>query len=109
MSVTSGEVAGIHHIYIVKILGSQNGILEAGGELCADVDMDDGVIFLAERSKTVSIICRVQCGGGADISAGVYMGIDVVWGDLKAVPQALVSHGDTQRKKFNIVQFQLLC
>ena len=74
-----------------------------------DVDMDDGVIFLAERSKTVSIICRVQCGGGADISAGVYMGIDVVWGDLKAVPQALVSHGDTQRKKFNIVQFQLLC
>ena len=109
VAVAGREVAGIHYIYIVKFLRCQNGVLITGGKLRADIDMDDRVIFLAERSEAVAVIGKIKSRCGADITAGIYMGIDIVGGDFHAVPQELITHGNAQGEQLDIMLLQLLC
>ena len=108
VAVAGGEVPGVHHVDIGKLLGGQHRVLVAGGELRADVDVDHRVVGAAEGGETVGVVGDVQRGGGADVPAGVHMGVDVVGGDVQAVPQGPLAHVDAHGEDADVVALDLL-
>ena len=69
MTLTAGEVAGVDHAYIGQILRRDAGILVRRRKAGADVHMNDTVIFLGQRLKTLAIGSDGHCSRAAQSAA----------------------------------------
>ena len=75
------QVPGIYHPDVVEALGGDRGILITGGEAGAQADVNHAVVVLGVLGKQLLINGNASGSGGAEISAGIHMGEDVVGGD----------------------------
>ena len=80
-AVARTQVPGIYHPDVVEALGGDGGILVTGGEAGAQADVNHAVVVLGVLGKQLLINGNASGSGGAEISAGIHMGEDVVGGD----------------------------
>lgn len=52
---------GIHHIDVCKLAGGGAGVLIAGGEVGADVNVDDRAAFLEQPGEHLPVIFDIVC------------------------------------------------
>ena len=103
MTLTAGEVAGVDHAYIGQILRRDAGILVRRRKAGADVHMNDAVIFLGQRLKTLAIGSDGHCSRAAQSAARCNVRKNIRRLNGHTIEIALIAHVDEQGKNLNIV------
>ena len=102
-TVARGQVPGIHHIDIGETLSRQASVLVAGGHIGADGDMEHGVIAGSETGEQVRVFANAHRRRGAQGSAAVHMGEDILRRNVDAVVIGAGAHADGKGCDGNII------
>ena len=88
----AGQVAAVHAIHRQPLRRPQ-GVLVAGGEVGAEVEVDDSVGVLEQFLELAPVGLRVHRRGLGQVAARVHMAEDVVRDDVRAVGVVPAAHG----------------
>ena len=108
VAVARGQVPGVHHIDVGKLRSRHAGVLVAGGEIGADVDVDNRITFRKEPGEQLLIVAYIIGGGGAQVAPGGNVVEDVLGMDVHPVPEGFAALHGVEGQKLHPVGLEIV-
>ena len=102
-SDAGGEIAGVHGVDIAHLRRRDAGVLIAGGHLAGDVEVHHRVGALQLLAEELHIVVHRHRRRGAHAAALLYMGVDLVGGDVHAIHQGFAVPDDVQGRDADVI------
>ena len=102
------EHAAVHDVDTLQLRRRDTGVVAGGGQLRADVEMDDLKALLRQRREEIQKLLDARRGGLGQHAVRMVAGVDISGRKLYAVQIALAVEQDRQRDDPDVKAFQKL-
>ena len=104
-ALAGGQIPGVDNTDIIKFLSGQTGVLVAGREAGADVNVNDTVVLACIAAENIGIFLDIQRGSGAETATACHMGENVCSRNIDTITKILTILDNSQGHNRNVILF----